>query len=503
MNLLGIDVGTTGLKAVLFDAVSGRALGSGYVEYSLLTPGPDQVEIDPGTWFSALVSATQKALAESGTSECAALAISSQGESFVLLDSDGNVLRNAIVWMDSRSGEECREIEAHFGRERLYRITGDPAVDPVWLGTKLLHIRKHEPDVWKKTAKILLAEDYLLYRLTGEFRGNGALWCSTLLYDIGRQDYFDEMLEYLGVSRAQLPVQMKSGRVVGPLLPEVSRRIGFSSPVLAVSGGMDQACSALGSGNVKSGCATDNTGTSFNLSVSCETPVFDKEFRLPCQRHVIDDMFLAVAWSSSGGVLLRAFRDVLGAEWAAELERSGKSFYVELDRLAAEAPPGCNGVLILPHLAGALCPEVDSDATCSVTGLTLQTTRSDILRAMLESVGCMLRANLELLRDCGVEVKELILAGGAARSELWNRIKSGIAALPGKTLLESEAGCLGAAMLAGMGAGCFASPEAAVQAMVGTGKVYPPEAELMAAGEKTFARYQKFYRQLKPFFKEK
>ncbi len=503
MNLLGIDVGTTGLKAVLFDADSGKALGSGYVEYPLLTPGAELAEIDPETWFSALISAVKTALAKAGTSECAALAISSQGESFVLLDSAGTPLRNAIVWMDSRSSEECREIEAYFGREKLYQITGDPAVDPVWLGTKLLHIKKHEPEVWKKTAKILLAEDYLLYRLTGKFCGNGALWCSTLLYDINSGDYFDGMLEYLGVSREQLPEQQKSGRVVAPLLPEIIRETGLSSPVLAVSGGMDQACSALGSGNISSGCATDNTGTSFNLAVSSATPVFDRKFRLPCQLHVIDDMFLAVAWSTSGGVLLRAFRDVLGAEWAAELERNGGNFYAELDRLAAETSPGSNGVLILPHLAGALCPEMDTDATCSVTGLTLQTTRGDIVRAMLESVACMMRANLELLKECGVEVNSLILAGGAARSEIWNRIKSGIAALPGMTLAESEAGCLGAAMLAGLGTGYFASPAAAVKAMVKPGKTYLPEAELVSAGEKTFAKYQKFYQQLKPFFKER
>jgi xylulokinase len=276
MNLLGIDVGTTGLKAVLFDSVSGNELGSGYVEYPLLTPGPALVEIDPETWFSALKNAVRTAMTQADTSECAALAISSQGESFVLLDADGNVLRNAIVWMDSRSTAECAEIEKHFGRENLYRITGDPTVDPVWLGTKLLYLQKHEPEVWKQCAKIMLAEDYLIYRLTGQFRGNGALWCSTLLYDINKLDYFDDMLKYLGVSRNQLPEQIPSGRAIAPVKADIAAEIGFTSDVIAVSGGMDQACSALGSGNISDGIATDNTGTSFNLAASCKNAVFDQ-----------------------------------------------------------------------------------------------------------------------------------------------------------------------------------------------------------------------------------
>ena len=442
-------------------------------------------------------------MTQADTSECAALAISSQGESFVLLDADGNVLRNAIVWMDSRSTAECAEIEKHFGRENLYRITGDPTVDPVWLGTKLLYLQKHEPEVWKQCAKIMLAEDYLIYRLTGQFRGNGALWCSTLLYDINKLDYFDDMLKYLGVSRTQLPEQIPSGRAIAPVKADIAAEIGFTSDVIAVSGGMDQACSALGSGNISDGIATDNTGTSFNLAASCKNAVFDREYRLPCQVHVVDDTYLAVAWSTSGGVLLRAFRDVLGAEWAAELERNGKSFYVELDRLAETSPPGANGVTFLPHLAGALCPELDPDATGAVMGLTLQTTRADIVRAMLESVACMARANLDLLNDCGVTVKELVLAGGAARSDLWNRIKAGIAAIPCKTMLQSESGCLGAAMLAGLGAGAFATPAQAVDAMVKPGSTFVPENELAAAGAKIFAKYQKFYQQLKPLFKEK
>lgn len=503
MNLLGIDVGTTGLKAVLFDSVSGSELGSGYVEYSLLTPRPDWVEINPETWFSALKSAVHTAMENAGTSECAALAISSQGESFVLLDKDDKLLRNAIVWMDSRSSAECSEIEKHFGRERLYRITGDPTVDPVWLGTKLLYLQKHEPKVWKQCARIMLAEDYLIYRLTGRFCGNGALWCSTLLYDIGKLDYFDEMLEYLGISRTQLPEQIPSGRAIAPVKADIAAEIGFTTAVMAVSGGMDQACSALGSGNISDGIATDNTGTSFNLAASCKKAVFDREYRLPCQVHVVDDTYLAVAWSTSGGVLLRAFRDVLGAEWAAELERNGKNFYSELDRLAENSPPGANGVTFLPHLAGALCPELDPDATGAVMGLTLQTSRADILRAMLESVACMARANLELLNDCGVTVKELVLAGGAARSKIWNRIKTGIAAIPCRTMQQSESGCLGAAMLAGVGAGIFASPEQAVAVMVKPGDKFLPENELTGTGAKIFARYQKFYQQLKPLFKEK
>lgn len=497
MNLLGIDAGTTGLKAVLFDSESGSELGTGYVEYPLETPGPELAEINPEVWFNALKNAAKAAMAQAGVKQCQALAISSQGESFVLLDRQKRVLRKAIVWLDRRSTEECHEIETRFGLEKIYHTTGDPAVDPTWLGTKLLYLKKHEPQIWAKTAHILLAEDYLLFKLTGKIRGNGALWCSTLLFDLVKQDYWDEMLEYIGVSRAQLPEQVKSGIPVGNILPEIAAEIGFEGNVTAVSGGMDQACSALGSGNILSGMATDNTGTSFNLAATSNTPVFDPKFRLPCQLHVLNSTYLAVAWSPSGGILLRWFRDTIVPEWAAQLQRDGHDFYEALTAEAQYSAPGANGVLILPHLSGALCPELAPDAKAVISGLSLQTTRGDLARAMLESVACMARANLDLLQDCGLKIKELKLAGGAARSSLWNRIKAGITGIPAQTLIQPEAGCLGAAMLAGMGVGAFPSPIDAVTAMVKTGRQFAPEPELVTAGEITYRNYRQLFLKLK------
>ena len=502
MNLLGIDVGTTAVKAVLFDHAAGRELGTATVEYPLISSCPGGAEVAPETYFQAMKRAIADALKNSGTRDCTALAISSQGETFILLDSRGRPLRDAIVWLDRRSAPECAEIEAEFSRETLYHTTGDPAVDPAWLGTKLRHLRKHEPEKLAAATHILLLEDYLVFRLTGECRGNGALWCSTLLYDICRRDYWPRMLDYLEIGRELLPVQQLSGWPVGPVRKAVAAELGFLASPLVVSGGMDQACSALGSGNFHPGAATNNTGTSFNLSVTADRPVFDRNFRLPCQLHVIDGAWLCVPWSGSGGILLRWFRDALVPEWAEKLRGEGSDFYSELTTEGEKSPPGANGVVVLPHLSGALCPELDADARGVIYGLSSGSTRGDVARAMLEAVSCMARSNLELLADAGVEVRELILTGGAAHSRLWNRITASITGIPARTLLQPEAGCLGAAMLAGIGTGCFQTPEEAAAAMTAVGEHFRPEPDIAAAGERTYRIYRKLYEQLRTLFKE-
>jgi len=502
MNLMGIDAGTTGLKAMLFDSADGKELGSGYVEYAFATPGLDRAEIDPEIWFQALKKAVSSALKSAGNSQCAALAISSQGESFVLLDENFKLLRPAIVWLDRRSASECAVIEKKFGRKKIYHTTGDPAVDPVWLGTKLLHLRQHEPEIFKKIAHIMLVEDYLLFRLTGRICGNGALWCSTLLYDIVNRRYWQEMLDFLEINQEQLPEQIPSGVPVGVLLPTVSAELGFSEPPLAVSGGMDQACGALGCGCISDGMAVDNTGTSFNLSAATEKPVFDREYRLPCQLHVADNTFLSVGWSPSGGGLLRWFRDAVVPEWKEKQEKENKDFYIAFDAAAASSTAGANGVVILPHLAGALCPEQDPDAKAVIFGVTLQTTRGDIARAMLESAAFLTRANLDLLRECGVRLSGLILTGGAAKSPLWNTVKASITGLSALTCEQSESGCLGAAILAGKGCGVFSSLAEGTAGMVRQGKRFEPDLKDREILEKQYALYKKIYLSLRMLFKE-
>ena len=266
---------------------------------------------------------------------------------------------------------------------------------------------------------------------------------------------------------------------------------------------MDQACSALGSENIQAGTATDNTGTSFNLAATAERPVFDAKFRLPCQLHVVNDAYLCVGWSPSGGVLLRYFRDTLFPEWAASVKAEGMDFYDALVAEAVSSPAGARGLVMLPHLPGALCPEMEPQATAAVFGVTLQSTRGDWARAMLESVACMTRANLDLLRDCGLPVQKLIFTGGAAKSPLWNSIKAGITGIAGHTLQQEEAGCLGEAMLAEMGKGAFADASEAVSTMVASGEEFLPPADYRDCAERIYGRYQRLFESLREMFKER
>ncbi|MEN6385199.1 MAG: FGGY family carbohydrate kinase [Phycisphaerales bacterium] len=503
-RLLGIDAGTTAMKAELYDE-TGRCLAFGIQEYGLSTSPGGIAETDPEIYWSSLKSVLKQIYSFShlNNHEVTALAISSQGESFVVIDNKGKPLRNTIVWLDSRSQKEAKVIEQKFGREKIYHTTGCPEVNATWASTKLLWLREHESDLFKKIHKILFIEDYLIYRLTGNFAGNGALYCSSLLYDINKNTWWKDMVDFIGIKSSQLPSLYPSGVKVGILKDQTATELGFSNKPIVVSAGMDQACSCIGTGNITSGIVTENTGSSLNLSVTTDIPIFDLKLRVPCQTHAISNKFIYLPWCSTGGIILKWFRDNLCQDHIKSAEYQNKNSYDLLTEGLAQIPPGSGSLVILPHFSGAMSPEMDSDACGVVFGLNLSTKREHITKAILESVAYMSRANFELIQEAGVEIKDIILAGGASNSTVWNQIKADVLGRPVKTIKNKESGCLGAAILAGVGAEVFSSIEEACKLIIKDDVVYSPNNENNRLYDKYYDIYNQLYCSLKPIFKKR
>ena len=467
IHLLGIDVGTTGTKVVLFDS-TGCVIASSLQEYQLLTRGETIVELDPEVYWSSCAGCIRAVLQESHVPPASikALAISSQGETFVPVDSRSQPLTPAIVWLDNRSSAEARLIAEHFGRDRLYGVTGSPEVVPTWAATKILWLKRNRPEVFAKVWKYLFVEDYIVQRLTGQVVAEPALYTSSLLLDITRWTWWDEMLDFVGVSPSRLPVLVEPGQVVASLTAEAARETGLDKGTAVVTGAMDCTCSSVGSGNIRAGILSETTGAGLSISMTTDAFAVHPGIRVPVQCHVRRGQYLILPWCATAGMVLKWFRDEFCSEEKAGAVRTGADPYDLMAKEAAAVAPGAEGLVMLPHLAGAVCPEFNELARGVIFGLGLNHTRAHLVRAIMEAVALMLKRNTDLIERMGIEVREIRSMGGASKSALWNQIKADVTQKPVLVLDNPEAGCLGAAILAGTAIGLFESVDAACEKLV-------------------------------------
>jgi len=499
--LLGIDAGTTSMKVALFD-VDGLLINSFTEEYQLETPVLDWVELDPDFYWQSCVRGIRAVIDSSGVAseKIKALAISSQGETLITLDKNGEPLRKAIVWLDNRSKEEAEAIAEKFGTKETYLKTGSPEIVPTWASTKIMWLRKNEPSVFENTYKFLLVEDFLIYKLTGKFIGSFALYTSSLLIDIIKRKYWEEMLEFLKIKPAQLPELRESAEVVKNVTDEAAQLTGLSTHTLVVTGGMDQPCGATGSGNIKPGIVTENTGASLNICATVSTPVFDPKQRIPVQCHILKNRYLLLPWCQTAGMVLKWFREGFCSDLTKEAELKKQNVYDMLTERASKIAPGSDGLIMLPHLAGAMCPEFNLNAKGVFFGVTLKHDKNHFVRAIMESIGYMLRSNIDILEEMGVEIAEVISTGGASKSALWNQIKSDILQKPIITLSQQESCCLGAAILAGVGSGVFETVEEASSRMVNRMDSFVSNDNSAHAYSQAYEKYLALYDSLEKLF---
>lgn len=484
---MALDAGTTSVKTALFDA-TGRQVACSVCEYDLEKPSPDIVEVDPELYWRAACDGVRKVLLDSAVppKDIAAIGVTSQGETLIVLGSDGTPLRKAIVWLDNRAQDEAREIEARFGRREVYRVTGQQEVVPAWTAAKILWLRKHEPEVFKRTKKFLLVGDYLAYRLSGEFATDRALNPSTLYYDLVEDRWWTQMLDFIGVEPSQLPELCDSGASIG----KVNACIGLDKSAAVVVAPIDQVAAMVGAGNIETGMVTETTGSAMAVCATTDAPVYDPEMRLGLYRHAVAGRYALMAWVPTAGMALRWFRDNFCANES----------YDMLSELASQVPPGCDGLTLLPHFCGAFCPEANPAARGVFHGLSLSHGKAHFVRAIMESVAFMLKDNVSSFERTGLSVPAIHSLGGGAESPLWLQIKADVLGKPVATLSCGEATCLGAAMLASVATGLHSSLAEASKAMVSRRREFMPNGRDSAIHEDAYRRYLKLNKAIMPTF---
>ena len=498
--LLGADLGTTAIKVALFDE-KGKKISDSTQEYMLYTPTPLIVELGAEVYWNAFKTGVAESLKQAGVAaeDIVSLSISAQGETLLLLDKDGKPLRNAIVWMDNRAQEESDDLEKHFSNETIHSITGQVAMLAMWPAAKILWLKNHERQVFDDAMKFLLVEDYFFYRLSGKFFGEGSLWCSTIMWDINTKRYWPEMLDYLGVREEQLPEIVESGTPLGKILPEVARELGLSPDTELVMGALDQACGAIGVGNVRVGIFSESTGAALAVVAVVDKPVFDENREMPCFYYGIPDMYMIHAFTT-GGIVFKWLRDSFCSEELAIAERTGVDAYAFMDMEAMTVPAGSDGLVVLPHFQGSGPPDSDQKAKGVVYGLSLNHTKAHMIRAFMEAVAMNMCRMIEATSATGIEITEIRSHSGGAKSPVWCQIKADAAGIPVHTMKNTaDAACLGAAVLAGVASGIWKSVPEAMDSIVEEDKVYMPDPGNKKVYDNLYNSYKELMAVLKPF----
>lgn len=475
-SLVGVDVGTTGVKAVAL-STDGALLGRAEREYPLLTPRPGWTEQDPETWWRA----TSAALAELDVGEVAGIGLSGQMHGLVVLDRYLNVLRPAILWNDQRTARECDEIEARVGKSRLVALTGNRALTG-FTAPKLVWLRKYEPRVYGQIAHVLLPKDYVRLRLSNELATDVADASGTLLFNVAERRWSEEILSGLGIDKGWFPNVLEA--------PEISGATPEGVPVAAGAG--DQAAGAVGVGNHQPGMLSLALGTSGVVFAVLPSYVADELARLHIFCHAVPGTWHAMGVMLSAAGSLRWLRDAMG----------GDAAFGDLLAAAEQWGPGSEGLTFLPYLAGERTPHADPDATGSFSGLTLRHDRGALVRSVLEGVAYGLRDSLELLRELGVDARVARVSGGGVRSQLWLRIIASVLGMPLELPAVEEGAAYGAALLGGVAGGVFKDVSEAVDRCVTIRSTIDPVSSWMSTYEDGYETYRALYPALRSIRRE-
>lgn len=486
---LGLDMGTTGVKAAVFTP-EGVMAGSGLAEYTLETPAPDIVELETEQYWISAKKAIAEAVSEAEIrpEQIRSIAVTGQAETLIFTDAAGKPVRKAVVWLDNRAHDEAAELEGKFTGEALFRMSGQTEMLPCWPAAKILWLKRHEPEVFAKTAKYLMVEDYIIHKLTGKYATCRGLMPSALYYDIRTGKYDAAMLKELGLSEDQLPELKDSGEVIGECIANDSP---VAPGTLAAAAPIDHVCGNLGSGCAGKGMISETTGCTLALCAAFPSLIYDEQKRLSTYLGFVPGSCVLLPWAPTAGMLLKHFRD----------EFAGGMSYREFDAAAAAVKAGSEGLILLPHCAGAVSPDCNPNARGTAWGITLAHKRGHWARAIMESVAYLLRDNVEALRAMGAGITEIRSLGGASRSKLWLQIKADVLNLPVTVTECQEATSLGAAMLGAAACGDFTDCAAAAAHMVKIAfRVEPSSKENIAIYQKSFEQYQKLNQLLMPTF---
>lgn len=498
LYFLGLDVGTTGCKAVVFDQ-TGRQLGRGYREYTVICKEPFQAEQDPELVFSLLTESIKEAVKRAGISRIEALSLSVQGDAVIPVDRQFRVLHPAVLGMDYRPRKQCRAFGEKFDEWELYKETGQP-LHPINMMAKIMYFMDEKPEVSEKTWKFVTYEEFILERLGGEPVIDTSMASRSMGFSLEKGTWSDSILNKMEIPGEKLSRVCDSGTPVGQMGKKAAEQMGMTGRPLLIAGGHDQPVGAVGAGIVEEGTGLDSTGTAEVLSVAYRIPAVNKSMHdsfYACYYHVIPGMYFSFAHMQTGGILQQWYRDQFGSLELAEAGKRGLDYYTYAQ---SKCPTGPSTVLVLPHFNGSGTPLCDMESKGAIVGLTLSTTRHEILKGIIDGLCYELKFNKETMERAGVPVRSIRAVGGGARSPLWLQTKADIMEMPVETLACKEAGCLGAAILAAAGSGAYGSIREAVREMVRTGRTYEPQVLLRDRYREQYAKYRKLYEGLKPVY---
>ncbi|MHB0859181.1 MAG: xylulokinase [Anaerolineae bacterium] len=496
--LIGLDVGTSGAKALLVDE-SGAVRASVTVEYDYQTPQPLWAEQDPRQWWQASAAAIRGLLHKESvaTEEIAAIGLTGQMVGLVALDAAGEPVRPCIMWNDQRSGAQCEAITSMLGFERLMALTSNPVL-PGFVAPKVLWVREHEPDAFQRIAHILLPKDYVRFRLTGEYATEVSDASGTSLFDVVHRRWSQEMLDILKIPANWLPRCYESPEVTGTLTSLAAEATGLPAGIPVVGGAGDQPAQAVGSGIVEPGVVSVTTGTSGVVFTATPGPSVHPQGLLHAFCHAMPDAWYLMGVMLSAGGSLRWYRDVLAQAEKSVAWLAGRDPYELLTAEAEQAPVGSEGLLFLPYLSGERTPHVDPYARGAWLGLTTRHDRRHLVRAVLEGVAFGLRDSLELVHGLGAPVQQIRASGGGARSTLWRQIQADVFGTELVTVNETEGAAYGAAILAAVGVGIFPSVACACRALFRVETHTQPVPTHVARYNELYALYRQAYPVLKP-----
>ncbi len=484
--IIGIDVGTSGTKGVLFDT-DGKEIASHLEEYRMLQPQNGWAEENPEDWWTACKIVLSELSKKAVGGEIAGIGLSGQMHSLVMLDENNNVIRPAILWCDQRTGEECQDIENAVGLSQLVKITGNKAI-PALTASKILWVRKHEPENYKKCCHILLAKDYIRFMLTGEYATEASDASGMQLLDINTRNWSEEVCKALDIDMSLLGKVYESPDVTGYVTDEASKVCGISAGIPVAGGGGDNACAAVGCGVCSVGKAFTTLGTSGVIFAPTPKPTCDDKGRFNAFCAAVPGTWHVLAITQAAGLSLNWFRNNIAKEYS----------YKEIDAECEKLPIGSEKLIYLPYLMGERTPILDSNARGVFLGLSAMHTKMHMARSVIEGVTLALYNCLDVLRDYGIEMNSMILCGGGGKSKFWQKVISDVYNMEIATLENDESAALGAAILGGVAGGVYKSVEEGCNLCIKEKNKTLPD----ACSHGKYIKYYGVYKELYPALKD-
>ena len=499
--LIGIDIGTSATKTVLFDE-EGRVVASASQEYPLYQPHNGWAEQDPHDWRDAALETLRRVMDESGAGpeDVKGIGLSGQMHGLVMLDEKGEVIRRSIIWCDQRTGAEVEDMLAIMPRERWIEVTANPPLTG-WTAAKILWVRKNEPENYARCRHILLPKDYIRYVLTGVFAAEVSDASGMQLLDVPGRCWSEEVLEKLDINPEYLGKLYESCEVTGTILPEIAARTGLSEKTVVVGGAGDNAAAAVGTGVVEDGKAFTTIGTSGVVFAHSSQVTIDPKGRVHTCCCAVPGAWHVMGVTQAAGLSLQWFRNNFCQDYIEAAKRQGIDAYDLINMDVAAIPAGSERLIYLPYLMGERTPHLDPDCRGVFFGLSAIHTRAHMLRAVMEGVSYSLCDCNDILKEMGVHVSQMMACGGGGRSPVWRQMLADLYDCQVKTVHQSEGPALGAAILAGVGCGLYESVESACRRLISEDKSASPVKEQTETYKAYHALYQELYGQLKGCYK--